>query len=106
MPVLSYFARQSQQRDTALIHASENYQTACLRLLVEAGADMDAKDNVRRINIIFCFFLIGCSCLFSRGLIVGAGVMQSLFAWTSVLYPRVIFSFHVCDCFHCDYFLH
>ena len=36
-----------QNAETALICAAENGQVACVRLLVEAGADKNAKDIVR-----------------------------------------------------------
>lgn len=41
------FRHLKQSRDTALNRASENGHIDCLRLLVEAGADTEAKNHVR-----------------------------------------------------------
>ena len=38
-----------QVGDTALSRAAVKGHTACVRLFVEAGADKDAKANVRRL---------------------------------------------------------
>jgi ankyrin repeat protein len=37
----------SQRGYTALICAAENGHADCVRLLIDAGADMDARNNVR-----------------------------------------------------------
>jgi hypothetical protein len=41
-----------QNGQTALMWAAHGDFTECARLLVEAGADKDAQDNVRMINDI------------------------------------------------------
>ena len=44
---------------TALICASDRGQTDCVRLLLDAGADKEAKSNVRRRSLFFiCVFSI------------------------------------------------
>jgi hypothetical protein len=42
-----YIPAPSQSGDTALIRAAEGGHTDCVRLLVEAGADMNILNNVR-----------------------------------------------------------
>ncbi len=41
------FACQTQRGETALMWAAHGGHTACVRALVEAGAEKDAEDNVR-----------------------------------------------------------
>jgi hypothetical protein len=41
------FETRTQDGRTALMCASESGQTDCVRLLLDAGADMNAKDKVR-----------------------------------------------------------
>jgi hypothetical protein len=38
---------QTQQKQTALIHAARETHIECVRMLVEADADLDAIDGVR-----------------------------------------------------------
>jgi ankyrin repeat protein len=45
--------RHSQNESTALIEAAERGHFGCVRLLVESGADMDVKDNVRAIYMTY-----------------------------------------------------
>jgi hypothetical protein len=49
-----------QRGNTALIYAAQYGRVDCVRLLIDAGADKDAKDNVRRRFVLFCglFLLI------------------------------------------------
>jgi hypothetical protein len=42
-----------QDCDSALIHAVRGGHTDCVRLLVEAGADKEAKDSVRHLAFSF-----------------------------------------------------
>ena len=46
-PFLSYDVTMFQGGSTALIMAARYGQLSCLELLVEKGADLNAKDNVR-----------------------------------------------------------
>ncbi len=48
---------QTQDGHTALILASANSRADCVRLLIDAGADKEAKSNVRHMMIRFgqCF---------------------------------------------------
>jgi hypothetical protein len=46
----------TQSGRTALIQAAQNGHTDCVRLLVQAGADKDAKDNVRVSLVSRMFF--------------------------------------------------
>ncbi len=41
-----------QWRSTALILAAANGHAKCARLLLDAGADKDAKNNVRRRSLL------------------------------------------------------
>ena len=43
---------QSQFGWTALIWAAANGHVDCVRLLIDAGADTDASDNVRRRSLL------------------------------------------------------
>ena len=45
-------ASQTQKGRTALLHSALNGESDCVRLLVEAGADKEAKDSVRDV---LCF---------------------------------------------------
>jgi ankyrin repeat protein len=45
----------TQQDQTALICAARETRTECVHLLVEAGADLDAIDDVRMRRVIFHF---------------------------------------------------
>ena len=51
-----------QQGYTALIFAAARGHTECVRLLIDAGADKDTRDSVRRWSLIcrnslfYCFF--------------------------------------------------
>lgn len=54
--------RETQDQYTALIYAAENGNVDCARLLIEAGADADAKDDVRR-QPLFCVDLLVFSLL-------------------------------------------
>ena len=47
----------SQDGWTALIQASVNGHTDCARLLIEAGADKEAKDNVRAGRVLSLRFM-------------------------------------------------
>jgi hypothetical protein len=47
----------SQIGDTALIQAAFEGHTDCVRLLVEVGADMEAKDNVCDSHLFFFYFV-------------------------------------------------
>ena len=49
------FQAHTQCLCTALIHATTNLQTDCMRLLLEGGADKEAKDEVH-----VCTFLRAC----------------------------------------------
>jgi ankyrin repeat protein len=42
----------SQNGYTALMHAAGFDRAECVRLLIDAGADKDAKDNVRRRSLL------------------------------------------------------
>ncbi len=42
----------SQDGDTALICAAKRRFVDCVQLLIDAGADKDAKDNVRRQSLL------------------------------------------------------
>ena len=42
---------QTQGRATALIVAAERGHTECVRLLVEGGAEKDAKNSVRSLDL-------------------------------------------------------
>ncbi len=44
----------SQDGNTALMWAAEYGRAECVRLLIDAGADKEAEDNVRRRSL-FCF---------------------------------------------------
>jgi hypothetical protein len=44
---------ESQRGWTALMRAAENGRFECVRLLLEAGADKDARTNVRRWSLLF-----------------------------------------------------
>ncbi len=46
---------------TALVTAAVTGQSECVRLLLEAGADTEAEDNVRGACLLF-FFVIRRSC--------------------------------------------
>ena len=64
---------------TALIWAAEKGHTACARLLLELGADKEAKNIVRSKHKTFCHFSINCAFLYRR-----------------------LFNFHIWPCaFHC-----
>ena len=43
----SYYCNAEREHQMALIVAVQNGSTECARLLQDAGADMDAKSNVR-----------------------------------------------------------
>ena len=49
----------AQDGDTAMIRASVNGCTDCVRLLVDAGADKDAKNHVR---VHCCIASLQCCC--------------------------------------------
>ncbi len=49
---------------TALIWAAEKGHTACARLLLELGADKEAKNIVRSKHKTFCHFSINCAFLY------------------------------------------
>ena len=51
--LMNAFIRRTQQDQTALICAAREARTECVQLLVEAGADLDAIDDVRRIIFYF-----------------------------------------------------
>ena len=42
----------SQGGTTALIHAAVNGRAECVRLLIDAGADKEAKNDVRRRSLL------------------------------------------------------
>jgi hypothetical protein len=48
----SFIMHRMQQEQTALIRAARQAHTACVRLLVEAGADLDAIDQVRSASSV------------------------------------------------------
>jgi ankyrin repeat protein len=56
----------SQDGDTALIYAADDGHADCVRLLIDAGADKEAKNNVRRRSllcrgsILFIYFPLPC----------------------------------------------
>ena len=54
MPVGPIVILQTQSRNTSLILAAQNSHLDCVRLLLEAGADVNAKDTVR-IYLRSCF---------------------------------------------------
>ena len=43
----------SQRKNTALIRAAENGHTACVRLLLDAGANKEASSFVREFRRVF-----------------------------------------------------
>ena len=45
-----WFVRLAQDGWTALIFAAANGHAACTRLLLDAGADKNAKTNVRNVR--------------------------------------------------------
>ncbi len=63
MLFLGFGESDSQSGSTALFLASDAGHTECVRLLIDAGADKEAKDQVligycfarARISIVFCF---------------------------------------------------
>ena len=50
-----------QGRDTALMSAAVEGHADCVRLLIDAGADKEAKDNVR---VGRCLLIVAPYCLF------------------------------------------
>jgi hypothetical protein len=48
----------SQFRFTALIRAAQAGHADCVRLLLDVGADKDAKEYVRAARIIVCVHLV------------------------------------------------
>ena len=47
----------AQEGSTVLINAAENGHADCVRLLLESGADMEAKNNVRAAVAFNLFFV-------------------------------------------------
>jgi ankyrin repeat protein len=47
-----------QRGGTALLRAARDARTDCLRLLVEAGADKNAKDDVRVVPVFSVVYLL------------------------------------------------
>ncbi len=98
----------TQDGYTALIHAASNGHAACVRLLLDAGADKEAKDNVR---VICC---VCCACVYS--FCVPCFWLMNAIAWAVrhfsnfFSYSCIWFAFG-CNCiqsdFHsCELFLH
>jgi hypothetical protein len=50
----------SQYEMTALMRAAENGHADCLRLLIDAGADKEARNNVRRRSLLCCGAFLFC----------------------------------------------
>ncbi len=65
--VIIYMQWQTQDGDTALILAAQNDRIECVRLLLEAGAEKNAKNDVREIKFRFKFRIEGL-CLLNSNL--------------------------------------
>jgi ankyrin repeat protein len=48
---------ESQDGDTALMRAAYSVNADCARLLIDAGADKEAKNKVRRLSLLTCGIL-------------------------------------------------
>jgi hypothetical protein len=68
----------AQRGYTALIYAAASCQTECLRLLLDAGADKDARDNVRVIG----------SVVSALGLVCGSGFVGFFMHRLAVLFCK------------------
>ena len=91
-----------QGGNTALLWAAGNGQLDCMRLLLDAGADKDAKSNVRRALSVGAFFLksigvtirIVCNVLVhlihndvsAQPLFPAATLQYSQRGWTAMMY--------------------
>jgi hypothetical protein len=59
---------QTQANFTALMHAAENGQEECLRLLVKGEIDTEAKEDVR--FLLFLSYVRGSNCFMNLGVCV------------------------------------
>ena len=58
--VILHLMPNTQKGSTALIVAAERGHTECARLLVEGGADKDAKNNVRVLDLARFLYMYVC----------------------------------------------
>lgn len=68
-----------QNQQTALINAVENGHIECVRLLLESGADTEAKDDVRSTSSSSSY--IFCIIFFTRSYVVFSSI------WLRLLCP-------------------